>query len=138
GDVALIPSKRSPRRICEVIQPISRKGGSGNVQPRRGSSDDEALDLGGALEERVDLRVAVPLLHREVPDVAVATEDLDRLLGDPDGDLTRLQLAHRALAVLKRLLGRTHPRRPPDEQAGGGRLPLHFSALERDALVLAD
>ena len=80
----------------------------------------------------------MPLLDREVADVAVATEDLDGLLGDPDRDLARLELAHRALAVLELLLRRAHPRRPPHEQPGGVDLHLHVGELERDALVLDD
>src|SRR6266511_3935543 len=111
---------------------------SGNVHAGDGAGDDEALDLRGALEEGVDLRVPVPLLHREVADVALAAEDLDGLLGGPDGDLARLELAHRALAVLERLLGGAHPRRPPDEEACRVDLHLHVGELERDALVLDD
>src|SRR5215211_9496323 len=111
---------------------------SGNVHPRGGAGDDEALDFGGALEERVDLRVAVPLFDREVADVAVATEDLNGLLGDPHRDLARLELAHRAFAVLEPLLRRAHPRRPPYEQARGVDLHLHVGELEGDALVLDD
>src|SRR4029450_1340193 len=115
------PHRRPPLACGRANAPRRRRSAakSGNVHPRRGAGDDEALDLGGALEERVDLRVAVPPLHREVADVAVATEDLDGLLGHPARALARLELAHRAFAVLERLLRRAHPRRPPDEQACG-------------------
>src|SRR5260370_31375101 len=65
------------------------------------SRDDEPLDLAGAFEERVDLGVAVPLLDREVPDIAVAAADLDRLLADLHRDLARLQLRHLALGLLE-------------------------------------
>src|SRR5258708_29860502 len=77
------------------------------------SRDDEPLDLAGAFEERVDLGVAVPLLDREVPDVAVATADLDRLLRDLDRDLAGLQLRHRALCLLELAAVPTFPQRPP-------------------------
>src|SRR5688500_13148924 len=48
-----------------------------DVDARDGAADDEPLDLRGALEDRVDLRVAVPPLDGVLPHVAVATEDLD-------------------------------------------------------------
>src|SRR5689334_13292581 len=89
---------------------------SANVQARDGAGDDEALDLGGAFEDRVDLGVTVPPLDRVLPHVAVAAEDLDRLLGDAHRRLPRLQLAHRAFAVLERLACGTHPRRTPHEE----------------------
>src|SRR5438270_13760137 len=54
------------------------------------AADHDPLDLGGPLEQRVDLRVAVPLLDREVLDVAVPAQDLDRLFGDPDRGLAGL------------------------------------------------
>src|SRR5207247_8787091 len=44
------------------------------VQPGEGPSDDHALDLRGSLEDREDLRVAVPALYRELAGVAVAAE----------------------------------------------------------------
>src|SRR5918996_4034904 len=65
--------------------------------------DDQSLDLARSLEQRVDLRVPVPLLDREVLDVAVTAEDLDRLLGHADRDLAGLELRHRTLGVLERL-----------------------------------
>src|SRR5687767_11899533 len=43
---------------------------------RDGARDDEPLDLRRALEDRVDLRVAVPALDRVLAGVAVAAEDL--------------------------------------------------------------
>jgi NAD(P)-dependent dehydrogenase (short-subunit alcohol dehydrogenase family) len=51
------------------------------------AADHEPLDLAGAFEDRVELRVAVPLLDREVLDVAPSPERLDRLLACADGDL---------------------------------------------------
>src|SRR5690606_3333367 len=41
-----------------------------------GPADDQLLDLLGALEDVHDLRVAVPALHRVLPGVAVAAQDL--------------------------------------------------------------
>ena len=66
---------------------------SGFCMPEIARDDDEPLDLGGALEDRVDLRVAVHPLDRELARVAVAAEDLDRALGRPHGDLAGLELA---------------------------------------------
>ena len=84
------------------------------------AGDDQALDLRGALEDRVDLRVAVHALDRELAGVAVAAEDLDRPLGRPDGDLAGLQLRHRALGVLEGLAG-CGPSRRRARRAGGRR-----------------
>src|SRR6266571_4385442 len=61
----------------------------------QGAADDDPLDLRRPLEDRVDLRVAVPLLHREVLDVAVPAQDLHGLLGHPHRGLAALQLRHR-------------------------------------------
>src|SRR3989454_12574947 len=82
------------------------------------SRDDEPLDLARALEQGVDLGVAVPLLDREVADVAVPAADLDRLLGDLDRDLAGLQLCHRALGLLELAAVPPFPQRPPDQRAG--------------------
>src|SRR6266851_774840 len=82
------------------------------------SRDDEPLDLARTFEERVDLGVAVPLLDREVPDVAVAAADLDRLLRDLDRDLPPLPLPHRALCFLNLAPVAPSPKPPPDEPRG--------------------
>src|SRR5918992_467966 len=106
------PATAQPRTRAERDRP---SGGPPAARPpsrRRQSSPDlptrdrprhhEALDLGGALEDRVDLRVAVHPLHRELARVAVPTEDLDRPLGRPHRHLAGLELGHRALGVLER------------------------------------
>src|SRR6185436_12908571 len=77
--------------------------------------DHEPLDLRGALEDRVDLRVAVHALDRVLARVAVAAEDLDRALRGPHRDLAGLELRHRALGGGERLPGASHPRGPPDQ-----------------------
>src|SRR5260370_21862961 len=100
------------------------------------SRDDEPLDLAGTFEERVDLGVAVPLLDREVPDVAVPAADLDRLLRDLDRDLSVLQLRHRALILLELAATATFPQRSPDERPRGLDLGRHVREHERDRLVL--
>src|SRR4029079_17701539 len=63
--------------------------------------DDQLLDLAGALENRMDLGIAVPTLDRVLARVAVAAQDLDRILGDAHGDFRRFVLAHRTFAVLE-------------------------------------
>src|SRR5258708_15146982 len=78
-----------------------------------GAGDDPALDLPGALEDGVDLGVAVPALHRKVADVTPAAEDADRLVGGPVADLARLELGHRSLRAVEGRAGPTHPRRAP-------------------------
>src|SRR5215208_6166000 len=100
--------------------------------------DHQALDLRGALEDRVDLCVAVHALYGVLARVAVAAEDLDRPLGRPDGDLPRLQLRHRALGRVEVLARATHPRGAPHEQARGVDLHLHVGQCEPDRLVLDD
>src|SRR3954449_6636008 len=107
-----------------------------DLHSRDGAGDHHALDLGGALEDRVDLGVAVHALDRVLARVAVAAEDLDRALGAPHRDLAGLELAHRALGVRERAAGPAHPRRAPDEQARGVDLHLHVGERERDRLVL--
>src|SRR5207247_2262209 len=83
------------------IQPSSAK-----ELPGQGAADHDALDLRGAFEDRVDLRVAVPLLHGEVPDVAVAAQDLDGLFSHPHGRLAGLELRHGTFGVLERAVAR--------------------------------
>src|SRR5438270_4727731 len=109
-----------------------------DLHPRDRARDHELLDLRGALEDVVDLRVAVPALDRELPRIAVAAEDLDRPLCHPHGDLARLELAHRALGVLEAVLVAAHPGGAPDEQAGRVDLHLHARERERDRLVFDD
>src|SRR3954454_5694849 len=109
-----------------------------DVHPRDSAPDDQLLDLRGALEDVVDLRIPVPALDRELARVAVAAEDLDRPFGGPDGDFAGLELAHRALGVLEPVRVAAHPRCAPDQQAGGVDLELHAGQRERDRLVLDD
>src|SRR5215213_9507224 len=103
----------------------------------KGARDDEALDLAGALEDRVDLGVAVPALDGVLAGVAVAAEDLDRFLRHPHGDLAGLVLAHRALGVAVAAVA-GQPRGAPDEQAARIDLGDHVRQLERDRLVQDD
>src|SRR3954451_23163028 len=94
-------------------------GGSDDLVAGDRAADDQSLDLRGALEDRVDLGVAVPALDWVLARVAVAAEDVHRSLGRPERDLARLELGHRALGVVERLAGAAHPGGAPDEQAGG-------------------
>src|SRR5439155_20219948 len=96
--------------------------------------NDDPLDFARALEQRVYLGVAVPLLDRKILDVAVAAADLDRLLGDLDSDLAGLQLRHRALGLLELAAVPPFPQRPPDQRAGRLDLGRHVGEHERDRL----
>src|SRR5918996_269499 len=78
-------------------------------QTRDRAGDDQPLDLRGALEDRVDLGVAVHALDGELARVAAAAEDLHRALRRPDRDLAALQLRHRALGVLEGVTVAPHP-----------------------------
>src|SRR5207247_2610221 len=105
---------------------------AGRQRPR----DDQALDLARAFEQGVDLGVAVPLLDREVADVAIAAADLDRLLGHLDRHLARLELGHRALGMLELAAVAAFPQRPPDQRPRGLDLGGHVREHEGDRLVL--
>src|SRR3989442_2051211 len=109
-----------------------------DVHARDGARHDQPLDLAGALEDRVDLAVAVPTLDRVFADVAVAAKDLNRLLCHPHRGLTREQLRHRALTVLEGLARAGHPRGTAHEKPGRVDVGLHVRELEGDALVLDD
>src|SRR6266568_1767375 len=107
---------------------------SGSLVRRQGARDDQALDLARALEQGVDLGVAVPLLDGEVADVAVAPADLDRLLGHLDRHLAGLELRHRAFCFLELAAITAFPQRPPDERARGLDLSRHVGEHEGDRL----
>ena len=53
-----------------------------DAHTRDGPADHQLLDLGSALEDGVDLRITVPTLNWVLTGVAVATEDLYRILGN--------------------------------------------------------
>src|SRR5215813_9259768 len=103
-----------------------------------GAADDHALNLAGALEDGEDLRVPVHTLHRVLPGVAVATEDLDRLLRHANGGLPRHKLRHRALCLCELAAMPGHPRGPPGQQPSRVHRGLHVREHERNRLVLPD
>src|SRR3954447_16269076 len=108
------------RRLCAILLcAATALMRSTDVDAGDGAADHEPLDLRRALEDRVDLGVAVHALDGELARVAVAAEDLDRALRRPHGPLARLELAHRALGGFELAAGPAHPRGAPDEQAGG-------------------
>src|SRR5664280_1367005 len=88
---------------------LPRPGQLLDVHPGDGPGDDQALDLGRALEDGVDLRVTVPPLHRVLADVAVAAHDLDGLLGHVHRGLTGKELGHRTLTCGELLALAGHP-----------------------------
>src|SRR5947209_2844394 len=125
---------------CWCVRSANETAGQGlrDVHTADAAGDDKALDLRGALEDRVDLRVAVPAFDGILADVAVAAEDLDGLLGDPHGSLAGEELGHGALAALELLGVAAHPACPPNQQTGGVDARLHVGQLEGDGLVLDD
>src|SRR5581483_6185828 len=130
---------RTVRLTCVGRPPASADVSElANMQARDGARDHQLLDLLGALEEVVDLGVAVPALDGEVADVAVAAEDLDGPLGDPDRGAAGLELAHRAFGVLVAVAVAGQPQGPVAEQAGGVDLGGHVGQHEGDGLVLDD
>src|SRR5450756_855771 len=74
-DAATIRSTAMP------LSPHGRRTPLVDVDAGDGPGDDQPLDLARAFEDRVDLRVTVPALHRVLTDVAVAAHDLDGLFG---------------------------------------------------------
>src|SRR5918996_991427 len=130
-------ARSAARRARASGFPDRARNGAGSVAGQ-GPADHQPLDLAGPLEDGVDLGVAVPLLDREVLDVAVTSQDLDGLLGDGHGHLTGLELRHGPLrpGELHRVLG--HPRGPPRQEPGGVHLHGHVGQPERYALVLDD
>src|SRR5580704_16065228 len=100
-----------------LTERVSAPTASVDVDARDGPADDQPLDLRRALEDGVDLRVAVPTLDGVLADIAVAAHDLDRLLGHVDRGLAGIQLGHRAFARGELLAVAPHPRRPPDQKA---------------------
>src|SRR5271165_5188917 len=73
-----------------------------------------------------------------VAHIAVATEDLDRLLGHPYRRLAGEELGHRAFSSSEGLAGHRHPRRSLIQQPGGVDARPHVGELESDGLMLDD
>src|SRR5665213_2113575 len=86
-----------------------------NLHTGDSARNDESLDLAGALENCVDLRVAVPTFNGIVANVAVPAKDLNRLFSDLHRRLTGEEFGHRTLAARERLSRRGHPTRAPDQ-----------------------
>src|SRR5579871_1525316 len=138
---------RARRKRRSGVDGALSGGGAHEASGRAGSSDrlagdrardDQPLDLAGAFEDGVDLAVPVPALDRMLPAVSGAAEDLHRLLGHRDRDLSGLQLRHRALPRGEGALVAAHPRGPPDQHPGAVDLGAHVREGERDRLVLRD
>src|SRR4051794_22617311 len=117
---------------------VNRDGGRLlDAQPGDRPRDDELLDLLGALEDVVDLRVAVHALDRVLARVAVATVDLDGALGDPHRDAAGLELRLRSLGIgVAAVAG--EPRGAVHEQSRRVDLGDHVGEHEGDRLVLDD
>src|SRR3954452_1936037 len=122
---------------CSSVSALSLTSSS-DLHARDGSGDHQSLDLRGALEDRVDPRVASHPLDRVLPGEAVAAEDLHRVAGDLDRGLAGVQLRHRALGGLEPLVVARHPCRAPDQLSRGVDAVLHVREGEGDRLVLDD
>src|SRR5574341_2000554 len=64
-------------------RPQTGSSGSDEVAAQHLAGDDEALDLGGPLADLAQLHVTEVPLHGEVPQIAVASVDLDGLGAGP-------------------------------------------------------
>src|SRR4029450_4522846 len=96
--------------------------------------DGLELQVGRALVDLSDLRVAIELFDRVVLDESVAAKQVDRERGDALGDLRRKDLAHRRLGE-KRLAAVAQARRVVDQEPrrgdlGGGPRQLMLHRLE--------
>src|SRR5207244_4057976 len=95
---------------------------------QQGRSNHEALDLARALVDLGDLRVAEVALDGEVGEVAVAAEDLHRLLGGAVGDLRGKDLGHRRLGGVALAGVLLHGRAPRIPSLSSGRPRLNPGA----------
>src|SRR3954453_22478046 len=95
------PSRRAAKALRRIR--TERRMLLPDVGAADGPRDDQALDLRGPLEDRVDLRVAVHPFDGVLAGVAVAAEDLDRLFRHPHRSLTGEELALRALGGVEHL-----------------------------------
>src|ERR1700710_472 len=100
-------------------------------------ADHNALDLGGALADQEQGRIAVEALDLVLLRVAVAAVDAEALLDALLAGLRGEQLGHPGLEVGARA-GVLHPRRLAGDEAGGLDLGRHVGELELDRLVLGD
>ena len=123
---------------AEREKPANLWLGLSDVYAGNRASDDQSLDFASPLEDRVDLRVAMPAFHGILAHVSVAAEDLDRLFGDLDRRLAGVELGHGSLAVEEGLARGGHPRGPPHQKPRSVDVHLHVGELEGDALVLDD
>src|SRR5436190_15000755 len=100
-------------------------------------ADNHALDLGGALADQEQRRVAVEALDLVLLRVAIAAVDAEALLDALLAGLGGQELGHPGLEV-GALAGVLHPRRLAGDEPGGLDLGRHVGELELDRLVLGD
>src|SRR3954447_12168294 len=100
-------------------------------------ADDHPLDLGGALPDEQQRRVAVEALDLVLLRVAVAAVDAQRLLDAEVAALGGEELRHAGLE-LRALAGVLHPGGAERHQARRVDLRRHVGELELDRLVLGD
>src|ERR1700722_6523543 len=65
--------------------------------PQEVAGDDDAHDLVGAFEDLVDAQITQIALDREIPEIAVAAVQLQRLVGDVEPGIGGDALGHRAM-----------------------------------------
>src|SRR3954467_9278285 len=133
GCTIVSPGVKSSKRLSSRVKRW-RSFTSALQEPLR---DHLVLDLGGALEDAEDPRVAPEALRGELPRVAVAAEDLHRLAGDVLGHLRAEGLGHPRFQVAA-LAGVLHPGRVVGELPPGLDLRRHVRELVADYLELAD
>src|SRR5690606_27785504 len=74
-----------PARAMRIPTPTDSPRWLFDAHARDRPADNQLLDLLGALEDVVDLGVAMEPLDGVLAHIAVSTEDLDRPFGDPHG-----------------------------------------------------
>ena len=125
------------RRIDGRSFPI--RNGKGNSSPAllQLAQDDEVLDVVGAFVDAGDAGVAIEPLDREVGEIAIAAQRLDRLRAHPLGRLRGDELGH-ACFHQRRLAGVGQGRRVQHHLARALDPCRHRRDAEADRLMLDD
>src|SRR4051812_6819506 len=90
----------SPREPCSWIPDRARDDGSEKSLAKHVPGDDDAHDLVGALQDRMDAKVAPEALDRVIHQIAVAAVELERPVDDGGAGVGGEALGHRGEARL--------------------------------------
>jgi hypothetical protein len=128
-------ARRRPTSVEERVAP-ARAGG--RLALEHVGADEVPLRLDGAGAEAQAPDVAVGPLDRVLPRVAVAAEELHRLVAHELGGQVGSRLGHRRLERRRRAAGAGQVDGPGQQQAGGVELGRHVGDLPLQALQRGD